>query len=171
MGPELRIRPKHILLAGLAAAGGAGLAVKVSQIPQSSAQGVDVGYVESCLQRDARLPNQHGLSAYVLNPRALEVGAKVLDVYTTDPACDDAEAVRSTDVVISQDGRVIGRLNNLINPQNDNGQKETGEVHTTAPIGCGDTEKVTFVTQAQSYELPGTVSTSTQSFSFNTHCS
>jgi hypothetical protein len=171
MESKLRIRPKHILAAGLAAAAGVTLAVKVSQIPESSAQGVNVGYVEACLNRDARLANRHGLSAYVLNSRAFEVGAKVLDVYTTDPACDNAEAVRSTDVVIRQDGRVIGRLNNLINPQNDNGQKETGEVHTTALIGCGDTEKVTFVTEAQSYELPGTVTTSTQSFSFGTNCS
>jgi len=170
MESELQIRPKHILLAGLAAAAGVGLAVKVSQIPESNAQGVNVGYVEACLNQDARLPNRHGLSAHVLNPRAFEVGAKVLDVYTTDPACDNAEIVRSTDVIITQDGRLIGRLNNLVNPQNDNGQRLTGEVHTSAPIGCGDTEKVTFVTEAQSYELPGTVTTASQSFSFDTHC-
>ena len=94
---------------------------------------------------------------------------KLADV--TDPACDDAEVFRSTDVVISQDGRVIGRLNNLITPQNDNGQKDTGELHTTTPIGCDDTEKVTYITQAQSYELPGTVTGSTRSFSFDTNCS
>lgn len=170
MEAELPIRPKHVLLGVLAAAAGVGVAVKISQIPESDAQGVNVSYVEACLRQDALLANHRGLSAHVLNPRAFEVGAKVLDVYTTDPACDDAEAVRSTDVVISQDGRVIGRLNNLINPQNDNGQRETGEVHTNAPIGCSDTEKVTFVTEAQSYELPGTVTTSTQSFSFDTVC-
>jgi hypothetical protein len=171
MESELRIRPKHVLAAGLAAAAGVTLAVKVSQIPESSAQSVNVGYVEACLRQDALLANRHGLSAHVLNSRAFEVGAKVLDAYTTDPACDNAEAVRSTDVVIRQDGRVIGRLNNLINPQNDNGQRVTGEMHTNTPIGCGDTEKVTFVTEAQSHELPGTVTTASQSFSFDTNCS
>ena len=171
MEQQLRLQPRHFLMAGLAAAAGVTLAVKVSQIPESNAQGVNVGYVEACLNQDARLPNRHGLSAHVLNQRAIEVGAKVVDVYTTDPACDSAEIVRSTDVIVTQDGRQIGRLNNLINPQNDNGQRLTGEVHTSTPIGCGDTEKVTFVTEAQSSELPGTVTTASQSLRFNTSCS
>lgn len=169
---DLRITPRGALAGTLAAALGVSLAVAVSRISQTGAYAADgnAQHVEACITDYARLESNHGLSAHVVNARRFAVGAKVLNMHATDPSCNDADVVRSSNVVVTQNGREIGHFDHFINPHNDTGRPIDGSVHTSTTIGCGDTEKVTFITEAHSSEVPGATTTSAQSFSFTTRC-
>jgi hypothetical protein len=145
----------------------AGVAVGLQPKTSATAQG---SYIESCLSDYASLDNHHALTAEVRGSRQILIGARVLNMHVSDPNCNNAHVTRNTDVTVRQNGNIIGKLNNFINPKNDTGKRVVEKMHTYTPIGCGVTEKVSFTTTSTTPELPGASGHGNQSFSFKTIC-
>ena len=172
MESKLRGYSRYILSAPLVLALGVLAGVEAHNLPVTSvrAQAINVDYIKRCLKESAALPSHNGLSAHVEGARVLRVGAKALDIHTSDPSCNGAEVFRSSEVVIEQNGKRIGVLPSFINSQNDNGQQIIGNIHTNTAMGCNDIETVTFITKAETSSFPGASATGSQSFSFHTVC-
>jgi hypothetical protein len=111
-------------------------------------------HVADCLADAAHLysasEGQNSINLAITSGRTALANVFTPNADAIRPDCTDVDTTRDTDVVLKQNGKVIGRFNNLLNAGNDNGQELYGKISTSRKFKIGANVVGIFNTTARS---------------------
>lgn len=177
-----RVEAQRGLATGLAALfAGLAMAEFAAQHPVASAEAVTPLSPEAmaavCATDAAKLPSisqAQGLTADVLSAHSISLTVSAEPeaqafADNSEPQCDNLSVTRSTSATVFENGHRVGFAANVLNMNNDYGNKIARTVYT-GKIGCNKNIKVTFETTATTPLQPGVRYVGDQYVKFRTSC-